>query len=63
MKLRLYHHHDGARVAYRDVARHGRLRHVYVVEQLAELVARHYEVRQRDRRVGERRTGSDRRDR
>jgi hypothetical protein len=52
-----------ARVAYRDVARHGRLRHVYVVEQLAELVAQHYEVHQRDRRVGERRTGSDRRDR
>jgi hypothetical protein len=51
-----------ARAACAELERRGPLRNIYVVEQLAELVADRFEVHQRDRRTGERRSGSDRRD-
>jgi hypothetical protein len=50
-----------AREACADLGAEGPLRTIYVVEQLAELVADRFEVHQRDRRTGERRSGSDRR--
>jgi hypothetical protein len=50
-----------ALAACQEVAEHGRLRNIYVVEQLADLIVRRYDVRQRDRRSDERRSGRDRR--
>jgi TIR domain-containing protein len=52
-----------AHTACREVERNGQLRNVYVVEHIAERLSHHYDVHQRDRRVGDRRTGTDRRDR
>jgi hypothetical protein len=51
-----------ARTACAELELRGPLRNIYVVEQLAELIADRFEVHQRDRRTGERRSGFDRRD-
>jgi hypothetical protein len=50
-----------AQLACAELGPLGRLRNIYVVEQLAELVADRFVVRQRDRRVTDRRTSTDRR--
>jgi hypothetical protein len=50
-----------AHAACREVERTGQLRNVYVVEHIAESLSRRYDVRPRDRRVADRRSGTDRR--
>jgi hypothetical protein len=50
-----------AHAACAELELRGPLRNIYVVEQLAELVADRFEVHQRDRRGTDRRSGADRR--
>jgi TIR domain len=50
-----------AHAACRQLEHDGPLRNVYVIERIAENLTSRYDVRQRDRRAGDRRAGGDRR--